>query len=186
MNARIARERSQFRTDRERLEAVLMTAPIDSQKAFAYFGYVIGTMPPAALAMKVVSEGGSAGSSDALFLILLLTAAAVTGMAGYVTGSFIPGLISRVIDFRLPNRIAMFSLIGVAWGIVSGAAGGLFLFVVGAIFAGIAGGIIGAVTVPIFIVCHEALRRGDFIEIKHFLPIAFAITLSLCAFILGF
>ena len=143
-------------------------------------------MPPASLAVKAISEGAGTGSSDALFLILLLTAAVVTGMVGYATGRFVPGLIGRVADFRIPNRIAMFSLIGVAWGAVSGAAGGLFLFVIGAIFAGIAGGIVGAITVPILIVFHNALRRGDLIEIKHFLPIAFGLTLSLCALILGF
>ncbi len=185
-NAQIARERSLFRSDRERLEAGLMIRPIDSRKAFAYFGYMIGTLPPASLAVKAISEGAGTGSSDAIFLILLLTAAVVTGMAGYATGRFVPGLISRVADFRLPNRIALFSLIGVAWGAVSGAAGGLFLFVIGAIFAGIAGGVVGSITVPILILIHDALRRGDLIEIKHFLPIAFGITLSLCALILGF
>jgi len=182
-NAQIAHDKAMLRDARD---VALMSCPIDSRKAFAYFGYMIGTMPPAAVAIKAIAAGVGTEASDALFLILLLTAAAVTGMAGYVTGKYVPGWIGRVSNFRLPNRVAMYSLIGMGWGAISGATGGLFLFVIGSIFGGIAGALIGAITVPILIVSYEALRRGEFIELKHFLPVAFGITLSLCAFILGF
>lgn len=163
-----------------------MSSPITSQKAFSYFGYMIGTMPPAAIVVKAIANGDGADMSQVLFLVLLLIAGITTGFVGYLTGKYVPGAIIRVKDFALPNRVALYSLIGLAWGAVSGTAGGLFLFIIGAIFAGVVGGIVGAFTVPVVIMLHEALRRGDLIEMKHFLPVAFAITLSLCAFILGF
>jgi hypothetical protein len=175
-----------FRSDRERLESGLMRSAIDSKKAFSYFGYMIGTMPPATLAMKAIAEGAGNGSSDALFLMLLIVAGTVTGLVGYAMGTFIPASVRLASNLRLPNRIAVYSLIGFAWGAVAGIAGGLFLFIIGAVFGGLAGGAVGSVAVPIFVLSHEALRRGDLVEIKHFLPIAFGITLSLCAFILGF
>jgi hypothetical protein len=69
---------------------------------------------------------------------------------------------------------------------MSGAIGGLFLFIIGAFFAAIAGGIVGSFALPLFIALRAPVRRGDLTELKHFLPIALGITLSLCAFILGF
>lgn len=174
-----------YRSERERLDADLMTCPIASKNAFAYFGLMIGSLPPFALVLKIIGESMPADRIPMMFLILLAAAGVVTGVAGYASARFIPSAIDRVSNFRLPNRVALLTLIGFAWGAVSGAVGGLFLFIVGAIFAGIAGGGIGALTLPILVVFHSALRRGDFIEIKHFLPIAFGITLSLCALILS-
>ncbi len=186
INAELADERSLFRSGRERTEAALMVNPIPSRKAFAYFGYMIGTLPPASIALKIIAESSGHDPMTAIFVVLLATAAVVTGMVGYVTGKYVPMMISRVDGFRLPNRIALVSLIGLVWGAVAGAAGGLFLFLIGAIFAGAFGGIIGAITLPVLSAFHQTLRRGDFIEMRHFLPIAFGITLSVCAFILGF
>ncbi len=185
INAEIAREKIVYRNDRERLDAFLMTYPIDSRKAFAYFGLMIGSLPPFALVLKIISETMPPSSIPIMFLVLLTAAGVMTGIAGYASARFIPSAIDRVSHFGLPNRIALLTLIGFGWGAVSGAVGGLFLFIVGAIFAGIVGGIIGAVTFPVLVVLFSSLRRGDFIEMKHFLPIAFGITLSLCAFILS-
>ena len=185
LNAEIGREKKIYRSDSERIQARLMTRPIDSRKAFSYFGLVIGSLPPFALVFKIIGETMPAQRIPILFLTLLAVAGIATGVSGYASGRFVPSLVSRVSQFRLPNRLALISLIGLAWGTVSGALGGLFIFLVGSIFGGIAGGVIGAVTLPILVAFHSALRTGDFIEIKHFLPIAFGITLTLCALILG-
>jgi hypothetical protein len=185
INAEIARERCIYRTDRERVEAGLMTNPIDSKKAFAYFGLLIGLMPPFALVFKIISSTVAVERMPVLFLVVLGIAGVTTGVVGYASGQFVPAAISGFGRFRLANQLALFSLVGFVWGAVSGAIGGLFIFIIGAFVAAIAGGIIGALALPVLVAFHTALRRGDLIEIKHFLPIAFGITLSLCAFILG-
>ncbi len=162
-----------------------MVRPIPSKKAFAYFGFMLGSMPPASIALKMVAENPVREPMQVLFIVFLACAGLVTGTVGYATGRYVPSAMSTVSNFRVPNRIAMLSLIGLVWGAISGAAGGLFLFIIGSIFAAIVGGIVGAVVVPIFAVLHHLLRRGDVIEMKHFLPISFGISLVLCAFILG-
>ena len=121
-----------------------------------------------------------------LFLFLLTAAGIGTGVAGYTTGRFVPSLVERIWKFHVANRLALLSLTGFAWGAVSGAIGGLFLFIIGSVFAGIIGGLVGAVARPMLVGLRAPLRRGDFIELKHFLPIAFGITFSLCALVLGF
>ena len=162
-----------------------MTNPIDSTKAFAYFGFMIGTMPPMTLAIRTIADGNAGEAIEVLFLVLLILAGIVAGSVGYISGQLVPAVMNAFRDFRTMNRIAMFVMIGFVWGAAAGAAGGVMLFVFGAIFAGIAGGIVGAICVPAFAILHDTLRRGDLIEMKHFLPIGFALTLSLCAFILG-
>ena len=162
-----------------------MTAPIDSRKAFSYFGLMIGSLPPFALVFKIIGETMPAERSPEIFLVLLAMAGVVAGIAGYVSGRFVPAAIIRASSFALPNRIALYSLIGFGWGSIAGAIGAIFLFVVGSIFGAIAGGVVGALTVPLLVALHSAMRSGDFIEIRHFLPIAFGITLTFCALILG-
>ena len=184
-NETISRQRSLYRTDWERIEASLMTSPIDSKKAFSHFGFMIGIMPPATVAIRAM-EGASPGESFAVvFIVLLLLASVATGIAGFFVGKSVPAAIDSVRSFRLPNRLAMFAVIGMVWGAGAGAVGGFFLLVVGSIFAGLAGAIVGAFTVPLMAIAYEALRLGDRMEMKHFLPVAFGITLSVCALIIG-
>ncbi len=75
--------------------------------------------------------------------------------------------------------------VGMCWGILAGGAGGTIIFVVGALVGALLGAIVGALALPIFTVFHRLLKRGDQIEEKHFLPLAFGITLVISAFVLG-
>src|SRR4030095_1939629 len=54
LTAEIARDRASFRSDLERRQAFLMTRPIDSRKAYAYFGLMIGSMPPFAFVLTLI------------------------------------------------------------------------------------------------------------------------------------
>jgi hypothetical protein len=175
-----------YRSDRERIDASLMTRPIDSKKAFAYFGLIFGALPPFALVFKIIGETTPFNQAPALFLVLLSAAGVGTGVAGYASGRIVPSMIERIGKVHVANRLALLALTGFAWGAVSGAIGGLFLFIIGAVFGAVVGGTIGAVALPVLVGLRAPLRRGDLVELKHFLPIAFGITLSLCAFILGF
>ncbi len=186
LNAELLREKTMYRSERERIEASLMTRPIDSRKTFAYFGLIFGALPPAALVFKIIGETMPVEQAPILFLILLSAAGVGTGVAGYASGRFIPSMIERIGKVHVMNRLALLSLTGFAWGAVSGAIGGLFLFIIGSVFAAITGGVVGAVALPVMVGLRAPLRRGDYIELKHFLPIAFGITLSLCALVLGF
>ena len=77
------------------------------------------------------------------------------------------------------------ALIGLLWGAVSGAAGGVIVFFFGAFFGAVLGGIVGSVALPLFTVFHRWLKKGESIELKHFLPVAFGVTFVICGFILG-
>jgi hypothetical protein len=68
---------------------------------------------------------------------------------------------------------------------VTGAAGGIFIFIIGALFGAILAAMVGSIAVPAFTIFHRLLKRGEMIERKHFLPLAFGITFIITAFILG-
>src|SRR5881394_3313640 len=53
LNAKIAHRKSLFANDEEKRRAMLMTRPIDSGRAFGYFGLMIGSLPPLALFEKL-------------------------------------------------------------------------------------------------------------------------------------
>ena len=154
--------------------------------AFGMFGLIFGSLPLLAVSVKlVVGTTHEVGHGAPLWAVLFAVAGAVTGITCFALGRVVPSMIGRISDFRLPNRIVLISLIGFCWGAIAGAAGGLFLFAIGAIFGAILGGLAGLLAVPIFVLFHSTVRAGDLIERRHFLPIAFGITLSLCAFLLG-
>ncbi|HEX8247249.1 MAG TPA: hypothetical protein VF599_03615, partial [Pyrinomonadaceae bacterium] len=75
--------------------------------------------------------------------------------------------------------------IGVLWGIITGAAGGIFIFVIGAFVGALVAAAVGSVALPAFAVLHRWLKRGDSIEEKHFFPIALGISCIITALILG-
>ena len=183
LNAEIALDKDLYRDDGERQRAELMKNPLDSRKALGYFGLMIGSLPPLSLAIKVLL---SEGAGMIVFSVLMAVAGILTGIVGLALGRrFACGALRKMSSFALPNRVALWSVLGLAWGIISGAAGGVVFLLVGSIPGAIIGGMVGAVTVPSMIALHSTVRMGDFIEAKHFLPIAFGITLSLCAFIAG-
>jgi hypothetical protein len=174
-----------YRSDDERIAAMLMTRPGDSKKVFGMFGLIYGSFPLFAGAAKMLIESQHVEKGHLLWLILLIIAACVTGLTGFALGRGVPAIVDRVAHFRFPNRLFLVSVIGFCWGAAAGAAGGFFLFVIGAIVGAVLGGVAGAVAVPILVVFHNALRAGDYVERRHFLPFVFGITLTLCAFILG-
>ena len=160
-----------------------MTRPVDSRQAFGIFGAMMGSLPPLALAVQilVISRGRTTG----LFLLIAAAAVVTTIVAFQIGRNYIPGALRYISGFSLPNRVALWSFLGLVWGAASGAAGGLLILLVGSIFAGIVGGMVGAIAVPVMVGLHSSVKVGDFIETKHFLPIAFGVILSICAFILG-
>jgi hypothetical protein len=161
-----------------------MTRPMNLREAFGYFGLMIGSLPPLAVVLKIAV---SSGPHVATGLLLLIAAAGmVTSVIAFQLGRrYIPGVLRSVSEFSILNRVALWAVIGFFWGAISGAAGGLVIFLIGSVFAAIVGGIIGSITLPVIVTLYSSVRVGDVIETKHFLPIAVGVTLSVCAFFLG-
>ena len=185
VNAETAREKAMFHSDQEKLEAELMASPLDTEKTYAYFGLMLGTFPPAAFFVKFAIDSNLLVRDEAWIFGVLFIVNLISAIVGYFTGKFIGRSVREAENFSWLPMLFLLPFIGLFWGILAGGAGGAVILIFGAFFGAILGGIVGVAALPVFTIFHRLLKRGDQIELKHFLPIAFGITFAICSFILG-
>ena len=183
-NAETARRKKTYRSEQEKFESELMKRPLSSEKAFSYFGLMLGIFPPALFFTRFVMDGHMHWDG-VWFIGILMIVNVVSAVVGFFSGKWIARLVASAEKLSWIQMILLLPFIGFLWGAIAGGAGGFIIFVFGAVFGAVLGGLVGAVALPFFAILHRLLKRGDLIELKHFLPIAFAITFSICSFILG-
>lgn len=181
LNAETARQKAMFRSDKEKMEAALMKTPLSLEKTFAYFGLMLGAFPPVAMFIRFAIDARLEGWIFGVMFIITL----ISSVVGFFSGKVVAKVVRSAEKLGWFSMILALPFIGLLWGTVSGAAGGIIVFVFGAIFGAILGGAVGAVALPIFTILHRLLKKGESIELKHFLPVAFGVTFVICGFILG-
>jgi hypothetical protein len=186
-NAKIANDKLLYHNDLEKRERDLMKNPITNEKAFARLGLLLGTFPPMMIfglyLTQITRQPQSNFESFFAFLIFINIICAVVG---YYSGKkIISQLVAKAETYSWSSMVLLMPLIGILWGIITGGIGGIFIFIIGAFFGAIIASMVGSVALTTFTVFHRLLKRGDSIEQKHFLPVAFGITATICAFILG-
>lgn len=182
-NLEFERENSLYKNEQERHEAALMKNPISTQKAVAYFGAMLGLFPPFAIFSKFIFE--KAGNSEIGLIFLLIIVNIACTAAGYFSGKMIGRSLASLEKLSWNKMILIAPFLGIVWGIMTGATGGIFIFVIGAFFGAFIASMVGAIALPAFAILHRWLKRGDSIEEKHFFPIALGITSIITALILG-
>ena len=184
LNAKTAQEKKLYKSDREKLEAGFMRRPLDTSKAFAYFGLILGILPPAAIFAKFLSQ--SPNNNDKFLIAgFILVMNIITAVVGYFSGKLIGRMVKESETYSWHTMILLMPFVGMLWGIMAGGAGGAIVFLIGAIFGAIIGAMVGAAAIPAFTIFHRLLKKGEMIEFKHFMPLAFGIAFTICAFILG-
>lgn len=185
VNAETARKKLMFRSDREELEASLMSNPLSIEKTFSCFGLLLGTFPPAAIFTRVLIDTRTFQSDDFWILGVFLIVNFISAVVGFLSGKAIGKMVSEIEKVSWTKMILTLPFIGIFWGMLAGGAGGIIVFFFGAFFGALLGAAVGAVGLPLFAILHRILKRGDKIEEKHFLPLAYGITFIISAFILG-
>ena len=185
VNAEIARDKHLFRDDRERLEAAGMSYPISPAKAFSYFGLLIGALAPAAIFARLLWDSGGLRLESAWLLILVVLTNITSAIVGFFSGRIVGRTVAYLHGLSLSRSLVLLPFLGLLWGMIAGGVGGVFMFVIGAVFGAMLGGIVGAVALPLFALLHRTMKRGEMIDRRHFLPIGFGVTLTICSFILG-
>ena len=183
-NDEIAKWKVKFPTSTVEVERSAMTRPMDARQTYAFLGLMLGTFPPATFFLLFLLSQSERIETWVIGLLTLVTLATAT--TGYHSGKIVALLISNISRRSLTFGLLTVPLVGLAWGIVSGAAGGVFIFLIGAFFGALIGGAVGAVALTAFFLIYRKLTIAGMIELKHFLPVAAGITFSICAFVLGF
>jgi len=181
INAETARQKAMYASDREALEAGMMKNPLSLEKTFSYFGLLLGIFPPAAIFIRFAVENRLDGWVFGVMFIINLISAVV----GFFSGKAVAKMVRLVENSSWAAMLLLMPLIGLIWGIVTGAAGGVIVFFFGAFFGAILGGLVGSIALPFFTIFHRLLKKGESIELKHFLPVAFGVTFIICGYILG-
>lgn len=163
-----------------------MKNPLSIEKAFSYFGVLLGAIPPAAFFIRLFSDTRSWRSDDAWILGVVAIIVMISSTVGFFSGKLIGKIVRESEKMSWTKMILLLPLIGILWGVLSGGAGGIIIFVIGAIFGAMLGALVGSFALTSFAIFHRLLKRGDQIERKHFLPLAFGITFIISAFMLGF
>ena len=184
-NAETDRQNAMFKSDREKLEADLMKNPLTTEKTYAYFGLLLGTFPPAAFFTKFAIDSRIAFGEEAWIFGVLFIVNLVSAVVGYFSGKLIAKSVRETESYSWWAMFLVLPFIGMFWGMMAGGAGGAIIFIFGAFFGAILGALVGGIALPVFTIFHRLMKRGDVIELKHFLPIAFGITFAICSFILG-
>ena len=184
-NSQIEREKSLFGSEQEKTACALMENPLSIEKTFAYFGLLLGVFPPLAIFIKFLSEKGIFRGEDFWVIGVVAIINLISAIVGYFSGKFVGRIVAELEMWSWTKMILALPFVGMFWGILTGGAGGIIVFGVGAIFGAILGAAVGGIALPAFTVLHRLMKQGDKLDRKHFLPIGFGIVLIICAFIFG-
>lgn len=177
-----------FRNKREEAAVELMKHPISTEKAYAILGLAIGAFPPAAIFTKIFAESmwhGRINDETIVFFFLFFVMNLVCALAGYGMGRLLGKAAFSLERSSWTKMFLIFPLLALAWGIATGVAGGVVFFGIGALIAPFFAISISLVAFPLFAIFHRLLEQGGMIERKQLLPLAFGISFTISAFILG-
>lgn len=176
-----------FRTTREAMAVELMSRQMTPQKAYGVLGLALGTFPPMAIFTKILSSmlNGQGNDGAILFFCLFLVMNLVCALSGYGMGLVFGKAIFDLERSSWTKMFLVLPLIALGWGVITGAAGGLAFFGIGALVAPIFAVPVAFVGFLAFAILHRLLENGGMIERKHLLPLAFGISFTISAFILG-
>ncbi len=125
--------------------------------------------------------------SDELWLLLLFSLVVLgSTVTGYFTGKIVGNIVAEIERFSWPLMIALLPFIGVTWGIIAGGAGGIFIFLFGAIPGAVIGGAVGAFALTLFTIAHRLLNEGGELRRGKLPPLAIGVSALAASIILGF
>jgi hypothetical protein len=170
-----------FISEKQQMCVALMRNPVSVEKSVAIFGAMLGLFPPAAVLMNITSSLARGW----WIVIYFAPAILVTTLVGYRLGSTVANVLRKLerLDWIMMTLFVM--LLGGAWGALSGIAGGLPIFVVGAIAGGYLGAIVGGIALPIFAIFHRFLNVDGFLDRRVLVPLTAGISLSISAVMLA-
>lgn len=164
-------------------QIMMMRRPVPIQRAYARFGMLLGTLPPAAIFYKMFWREIAFQKPFMVLLILAMNVACC--FAGRFFGSKLSLMANGCERRSWTKEIFMALLTGWLWAIGTGAAGGVIFFGLGAIFGALFAIPVGLLAFASFMPLHRLLARGGMIEAGHLWPLACGVTMTLTALILG-
>ena len=172
-----------FRDEREEEEMLLMRRPVAARQAYAKFGLLLGTFPPAAIFFKLFLSSMVGYDINFPLCYLLLFMNVACALAGGYFGSKLSGMASEMEGDRWPTMLLAAACLGFIWGAATGAAGGILFLGIGAIYGALYAIPVGMLAFALFMPLHRLLARGGMIDARHLWPLACGVALFITALI---
>jgi hypothetical protein len=186
-NAEYERRRALYRSPREEFESLSMFSPRTTEQSYRLLGLLLGAFPPAAYFIRLARYGLDPwNNGHPLFFLFFAFINAVCLFVGMGMGKVVGKKMRQLERASWLKMISYSSLLALFWAFVTGFAGTAVVFIVGG-FVGVVFALpVALAAFPIFAAIHRLMERGHLIEQKHLAPIAYGISLTISAFILGY
>jgi hypothetical protein len=186
-NAEYERRAALYRSRTEEFETLSMSRPQTTAECYRLLGMLLGAFAPAAYFARFDGFGlvplTKQGNPILFFLLLFMNVVCI--VIGLNMGKVVGKKMEKFSRASWSKMILFSLLMALFWAAVTGYAGGVIVFIVGGFF-GIGFALpVALAAFPLFAVIHRLMERGYLIERKHLLPIAYGISLTISAFILG-
>ncbi|MFL6229693.1 MAG: hypothetical protein ACJ741_13050 [Pyrinomonadaceae bacterium] len=170
------------RHPREEEEALMMHRPLAPAQAFARFGLLLGTLPPAAIFCRILF---ALGDKMIWLTLLFVPALLICALLGRRMGARFGA------GFNESGRGSWWRTIfdaledAFVWAAATGTAGGALFFGVGGLLGFVCALPVALVAFLCFAPLHRLLARDGMIDARHFYPLAWGINLTIAALILS-
>jgi hypothetical protein len=154
-------------------------------KTYSFLGLSLGVIPSTAFFIRIFSESPGGRVEPWVFILFGLVVLG-SSVCGYFTGKLVGRIVAEIETFSWPLMIALLPFIGVTWGILAGGAGGVFIFLFGAIPGAVIGGAVGAFAMTVFTILHRLLSVDGELRGGKLPPLAMGVSALAAALILGF
>jgi hypothetical protein len=154
-------------------------------QAYALLGTLLGLLPPAALFGRFLAASNTWADREVGVLAFCLVMNIICCAVGRLTGGWLGGKLGDPRDRGRVGLLLFAAALGFAWGVITGAAGGVVVFGIGAL-AGMACAVPVAVAgFTLFAPLHRAVSHGGMIGARHLRPLAFGVAGAIAALILS-
>ena len=186
LRAEIARDearRKVSRTEEER--ALSLLDPRTTEAAYAWFGTFLGLLPPLAIFCRLLLQIRASEAGVFFWALLFVAMNAVCCLVGRKFGAFLGRKVGDPRSWAWLEMAFCAPLIGLAWAVVTGGAGGALGFGIGAVVGIVCAVPVALVAFPVFASLHRAHSHGGMIEARQLWPLALGIPFYVAVLILG-
>lgn len=162
-----------------------MEGPRTTEQSYASLGALLGLLPPAAMFGRFLTSFDSRNEQGLVLFGICLLMNLICWAVGRAMGSWAGRKMGDPRARAWHELVAAAAFLACLWGVVTGAAGGVIVFGIGAAAGALLAVPVGLGGFLLFAPLHRLLARGGMIEARHLRPLALGVAGAIAALILS-
>lgn len=187
LRAELARDETGDAAKAGREETLALSAedPRTSAQAYARLGLLLGLLPPAAMFGRFLQSFDFGSQQEYVPLLFCVVMNVICCAVGRGMGKWVGGCVGDPRGRAWYELLLGVALLGCLWGVVTGAAGGVIVFGIGAVAGVMLAVPVGMAGFLLFAPLHRLLTHGGMMEARHLRPLALGVAGAIAALILS-